>query len=189
MRSDETAVASILREAAAAVAAAKIPENLQAVAFQKAVDILVGSASDESERKTETGKGSSGGDEDPIQRIAVVLKLDKGIVEETYEVQGDQIKPTIAPSKLDARKTKGTEQIALLVAGARQAAGMEEWTETKVIRDIADEYGRFDSSNFATTITSLGEYFSFSGNGPSRRLRVRRVGYEAVAELIRRLSE
>lgn len=186
-------ITDILKEAAEAVAAADLPKELQHVAFGKVVDLLagtnkVGLASKKPEPGPTSGRLKPSSDpDDPLQLMADKLKVEVDVIGEIFEAEDGNVKLTIAPSKLEASKSSGTKQIAVLLAAARQAAGIEEWTETKTIREVANDYGKVDSPNFAASIGELGDYFSFSGTGKSRSLKMRKAGFEHAADMIKSL--
>lgn len=188
---DSKKVEEILRQAADAVAAADLPKEVQSVAFGKAVDLIAGVPAEIQPRHGAKGKSQNreaDDPDDPLQKIATRLGVDRELLDETLEVEDGAVSLTIARSKLASQKTKGTKQIAVLVAAARQAAGIEEWTETKTIRVVADDYGKYDSPNFAASLSELGDFFSFSGSGQGRKLKMRRAGFDEAAALIKRLQ-
>jgi hypothetical protein len=124
------------------------------------------------------------GVERSLRGIADRLRLDLETVSDVYHLDGDELGIGIAPSRLDPRKAVGTKQIALLVAAGRQAGSWEEWTPVRVIRETARDFGRFDSSNFATTIKDMGDVLNIRGRGRQVEVRVTRPGYERAAHLI-----
>jgi len=176
-------VSEILRQAADIVVAADIPKELQPVAYGKAVE-LISDSIQLPERGT--SKHSDSRDGDPVGRIASTLKVERDVVEDTYEITDDGVSLVVSPSKLEQQKTKATKQIALLVAAARQATG-EEWTQSKTIRAVVDDYGKLDGPNFASSISELGDFLKFAGSGPARRLKLRRSGFDEAAALIKQL--
>jgi hypothetical protein len=193
MSDERDNVSGLLSQAVEAVEAANVPEDLRAAAFTKAFDFLSGSM-----RPTPGGNGGQGGaaaetqmtaptTEDPLQVIADSLGVEREVVDETYHLDDGQIKLSVASRRLDEHKSAGTQQIALLLAAGRQAAGTEQWTATKTIREAAREYGRHDSANFASAITGMDEYFSFAGTAQQRRVRVNRRGLERAAAMIHEL--
>lgn len=188
-------VEEVLREAAAAVAAADVPENLRSVAFGKAVDLIAGVpvASDhdtgitkqvqaQQQRQQEAGSA-----DDPLQKISTKLATEIDLIDEAFDVEDGTPKLTIPRSKLSSSKKTATKQIALLVAAARQAAEVEEWTESKVIRDAVEDYGKYNRPNFAAAISMLEDDFSFSGKGRSRKVKVRRDGFKDAGTLVKQL--
>lgn len=98
------------------------------------------------------------------------------MVDEAFEVEDGVPRLTIARGKLASSKKAATQQIALLVAAARQAVRVENWTESKTIRKAVERYGKYNSPNFAAAISELEDDFSYSGKGQSRRVKVRRDG-------------
>jgi hypothetical protein len=185
---DHDRVKDILKQAADLVAAADVPDDLRAAAFAKAVDLLAGRSVGATIVEPPADPDLNIDPDDLIQRIATKLNLDRELVDETFEVEDGQIRLTVARTKLNAAKTRGTKQIAVLLAAARQAAGLEEKTKFDIIREVADDYGKYDSPNFAATLNELGDYFSISGPRGDRELKVRRAGYDEAAATIRRLQ-
>jgi hypothetical protein len=177
-------VKDILRQAADIVAAAQIPDDLRAVALGKAVDLLAGESRGAAPKRE---SGSAEGTDDLLERIATKLGLEVELVEETFEVQDDQVQLTIPRAKLDSTKTGGAKQIAVLVAAARQAAGVEDKTSVDVIRLVADEYGKYDSANFSTSLHEQGDYYNITGPTRARELKVKRAGFDEAAALLKRL--
>lgn len=64
---------------------------------------------------------------------------------------------------------------------------MEDWTESKTIREAVEGYGKYNSPNFAAAISELEDDFSFSGKGLSRRVKVRRDGFKNAGTLVKQL--
>lgn len=185
---ETTTVTDILRRAAEAVVAADLPENLRNTAFGKAVDLLTQGPPAGSQVRSAFGSETSRGTDDPLQAIGAKLGLERSLIDEVFEVENGNVNLTIARSKLEPKKAAGTKQIALLLAAARQGAGIEDWTEGRTIRAVASDYGKFDGPNFASSISELGDYFSFSGSGSGRRLKMRRAGFEEAASVIKKLN-
>jgi hypothetical protein len=176
-------VTKILREAFDAVKAAELPTEVLGVAMGKAVDLIGGvPRPSQEEAKKEGGLKVDTGD--LLGKVAAKLGVARELVDDTYEVVDGDLVLSIPRPKLDAAKTKGTKQVALLVAAGRQAAGLEEWTETKTIRAVADDYGKFDSPNFASSVAELGDSLKFVGTGAARKVKVRLVGFEEAGKLI-----
>ena len=90
----------------------------------------------------------------------------------------------VGVGKLDSSTATATKQIALLVAGARQLTGVEEWTDSKEIRRICSDYGRFDTTNFAKTIKVMDDAFSFRGKSQQLQVRLHQRGIDKLKQLI-----
>jgi hypothetical protein len=116
------------------------------------------------------------------------LKLDVAIIEEVYYVQDGEIKLALSTGKLESGKKAGTRQIALLLAAGRQAAGLEDHTSFDKIREVAEDYRRYDSPNFARTLSEMEDEFSFQGSSRNRSVRVSRPGWEAASRLVNALG-
>ncbi len=182
-------VEEILKKAADAVEAAKIPEELRSKAFEKAIDLYAGAErSSVPAGGTETAAAASLAD-DPIGCICSRLNLSPDIVGDVFFVDDQgEVGVGVASSAIDSRKAGGTKELALLRAGSRQLSGQEEWTSFDRIRALVTDYGRYDDSNFATTIQEMGDHFQIRGGRRSREVRLKRPGIEALAKLVSRLA-
>ncbi len=94
----------------------------------------------------------------------------------------------VGVGKLDNSTASATKQVALLVAGARQITELEQWTESKHIRNVCLHYGRFDSANFAKTVKQMDDAFSFKGKGQQLEVRLHQRGIERLKQLITSLT-
>jgi hypothetical protein len=182
-------IEEVLREAAAAVAAGDVPEDLRSVAFGKAVDLIAGVPTPSDTDGAKAGATAAGerSSDDPLEKISAKLEAETDVINEAFEAEDGTPKLTIPRSKLANSKQAATKQIALLVASARQAAGVEDWTESKTIREAVKGYGTYSSPNFAASISALEGDFSFSGKGQSRRVKVRRDGFKNAGGLVKQL--
>lgn len=188
----EKRIEEILREALAVVAAARIPEDLRSVAFGKAVDLILGvsttsQADTTVEQRSRLPRQEQGSTGTPLEMISRKFETEIEVINEAFAVEDAVPQLTIPRSKLAKSKRAATKQIALLVAAARQAAGVEDWTESKTIRESAEVYGKYDPPNFAAAILELEDEFSFSGKGKTRRVKVRRDGFKAAGALVTQL--
>ncbi|SRR6266508_605079 len=185
-------IEEILREAAAAVAAADVPEDLRSVAFGKAVDLIAGfpTASDTGanvERRPRRQQRQAGSTGNPLEMISGKFEAEIDVIDEAFEVEDGVPQLTIPRSKLANAKKAATKQIALLVAAARQAAEVEDWSESTMIRETVERYGKYNGPNFAAAVSELEDDFSFSGKGQSRRVKVRREGFKNAGTLVKQL--
>lgn len=131
-----------------------------------------------------TSISPKGDDSDVLGKIAAAMKLKREVLELVYDIQDGQPALVISAKKLSERKAEATKVIAQLVAGARQAAGLEEWTGVGTIRGVVNDFGRLDGNNFAVTIQGLDKVCLFRGKSTSRELKVTRAGMEEIAALI-----
>jgi hypothetical protein len=188
----EKKIEEILREAATAVAAADVPEDLRSVAFGKAVDLIVeaptasdtGTKVGQRPRRQQPEAGSKG---NPLEMISGRFGTEIEVIDEAYEVEEGVPQLTIPRSKLANAKKAATQQIALLVAAARQATEVEDWTQSKMTRESVERYGKYNSPNFAAAISELEDDLSFSGKGQSRKVKVRRQGFKNAGTLVEQL--
>lgn len=122
------------------------------------------------------------------QALAARVKLPVEKLEDIYDFSADPVALIVSPGRLASIVARATEQIALLVVASRQAISNEAWTSTSDIRSVCQEYARFDSSNFATTVTALHEELAFRGTGRSREVRLTRPGWDKVSKLLAELG-
>lgn len=182
----------LLRQAVKAVEDAEVPDDLRVAAFERAVELLSGLASPgialvpaRSSAAVSTASAVPGG---LFDQAAQRLGVPREVLEDVFHTDGDEIGIGLAASRFDKSKSGGTRQLALLVAAARQAAGLEEWTSTGVIREVCRDYGKFDSANFASTIRGMGDVFNFRGRGHQLDVKLTRPGYERAGELLQGLT-
>lgn len=174
---------SVLAEALRLTREIQLPEHLESIAFAKAIDIL--SAQGMARAKTPTRSPEKTGDTlDGLERIAAKLAIEISIVSDVFHYENEILYLSVGPAKLKAEKSAATRDLALLVAGSRQLAGIEEWTSSSAIREVCQDYGRFDSANFAATLTEMVDVFGFSGKGKSRAVKINRTGIEEFKRLI-----
>lgn len=186
-------IEDILVKAYKVVNDANIPEGLRAIAFEKSVDFLLRPGgrvipAERIENSATHGPGAMSL-EKPLQRIAERLKVSTDRVKEVYdydEING--LNPVVPVGKLDTTKASATREIALLVAGGRQVAGIEEWTGVRSIREVCEHYGKYDSANFAASVRKMEEVFSFKGAGQKRQVRINKIGEEELREFFEQVT-
>ncbi len=181
---------------------ADLPPDLRAVGFAKAVDLRAGSVAAVPSRPAvgvahatphTTDDGLNGSDPnvngDLLAAIARRLGIDRATVSEVFASQDGELELIVSVGRLSGKVATATKEIALLVAGARQAAGLEEWTSWDEIRRWCAEFKKLDSGNFAKTMREMDDVFN-TRRASERKLQVRlaKPGWERVAEEIRRLG-
>lgn len=187
-------VVKVLKQALKAVDESGVPAELRTSAFQEAIRLLSSDFAPTKERAQDdrsdgTGDGDGGGGAaDHLRALAKKLAVSHEAIAEIFHDDAGELKLIVASSKLLADKGPATKQIAVLIAAGRQGAGIDAgWTESKVIRETCSEFGKFDSSNFAGTLGSMGDVFSFVGAGQSRKVKVNRPGFERAGALVTEL--
>jgi hypothetical protein len=182
----------LLRSSAQAVESAGLAEEFRVAGFEKAFDYLAGVQGPglpgdnlvlaKQEPRREVDQSS------PLSQIASRLSLPVDVVEDVYFEDGELLGLGVASSSIDPKKAGGTKQLALLYVAGLQTGGWEEWTAVDSIRAVCSEYGRYDDSNFATTLGEMGDVFQFRGSRRSREVRLKRPGLEAASRLVSRLA-
>lgn len=178
---------------------ADVPDDLREIAFAKAFELRAGTV--RSVPATSAGgtpgeaaavpatHGRLDGHGDSLARVAQRLGISPETVAEVFDVHEGEIELIIPAGKLASRVATATKQIALLVAGGRQAAGIEDWTSLDKIRDVCVYFRRIDSGNFAKTVREMDEVFNFRNPSPRKiQVRLARPGWELVADEVRRLG-
>jgi hypothetical protein len=179
----------ILKSILKALDDASVPSELRSVAFGKAFDYLAGQPRVGGPGLGAPTQPAPSGSAAAVASIANKLKLENDVVREVFSVDGEKIQLVIPAGKLEKTKSGATRQICLLLAAARQAAGVdEEWTSSGTVREACVDYGRYDSPNFASAIQGLDDLVNIRGKGQQREVRVNRRGYEEAATLVRRLA-
>jgi hypothetical protein len=193
---DSEEITRVLKDALKAVEEADVPPELRPAALDKAVDLLVGAGTGQpaaTQQGGATGKQDpppppQQDDADPLAKIAGKIGLARDVVEEVYGMDQGELRIVVPQRKLESPKAAGAKQLALLWAAARQATTGEEWTESEEIREVAKDFGKFDSANFGVQIRSMDASFRFTGSGRGLKVKVNRKGWENAAELVSSLA-
>jgi hypothetical protein len=187
---------AVLRKALDITKSVQIPAHLEPIAFGKIIDLLttgpiVGRKENSAAPLVDLQhQGAQISEESTTQKVAAKLGLDPSVVEQVLSSDATKgIEVIIGAGRLEPTKKVGSQQIAILVAGGRQLAGLEEWTSTKLIREVCQNYGKFDSDNFARDIKELHDFFGFRGKGRMTEIKINRPGTEGLGALISRLTE
>ncbi|MCL4078435.1 hypothetical protein MX659_02300 [Coriobacteriia bacterium Es71-Z0120] len=189
-------IATILAEALKAVETAKVPKELQQVAFEKAVEILSGQSAPAAAPAHGTASGAPAGmvapavegGTDSIGRIATKLGIDRESAERVFHIEDDDLKLVLPSSKLASPKKTATEEIALLVVAGRQASGLDqETTDADKIRTVAEHYRKYDPPNFSRTIKDMRDLFIVRENGRKKMIKMTQPGWEAAQQLVSRI--
>lgn len=191
---DDNKVSELLSRALSAVDTAKVPTDLREVAFSTAIAMLtdghIGAASPPSpptEQQETNGKFSSSGSQ-LLDTIAKKLEVEPAIVRRLFAEKDGEPELIVKSSKLPKSKSAAAPDIALLVMAGRQAGGIEDYTESSVLREAAKHYGKFDQANFATQMKSLDNYILTDGKGVSMKRKLTHPGIEASVALIEKYA-
>lgn len=186
----------VLTKAAQAVEEAGVPKDLRVVAFQNAIDMLRSGVSGAPAPDSRAGAGSSAGTERAQERAGAAL-VDRianrlGVPVDAVEAVFDDADPTrpglVLPSAaLDSRKAAAAKQIGLLIAAARQAAGLDEWTDVDELRRVVEDYNRYDSGNFASAIREI-EAIRIRKENNKIQIQLRRPAWDNATALVRSLA-
>jgi hypothetical protein len=200
-----SALQEALQESVNAVESAAVPTDLRTIAFGLVLlarlfpgfpaAFTPGASQDPGQKDfnpppmPHANGGGDSGSGNIIGLIAEKLERSREAIEMVYTDRDGQLSLGISPRRLSSDKATATREIAFLYASGRQAAGMEEWTPASAIRAVVSDFGKLDSKNFASTIAKMSgeDGVMVHGKGPSRDLKVNRIGYHTAAELVDRL--
>jgi hypothetical protein len=190
----DKAVDRILAEALKAVNDAELPDELRAIGFKKAVDMIAAKAGVPSggpPAPTRPASAGGGGpaigdtDEKSIERIAAKLSMEVDLVSDVFHVEDGEPRLSVAPSKLSSTKRVAVQQVSLLIAAARQSGGWDnQWTLLTELRKVAQDYSLHDG-NWAGIVAGMGNVFQYSGSGNDRKVKVNRKGWEDTPGTVR----
>src|SRR5450759_3097761 len=137
MYQQEADIKQTIAEASRAVAEAEIEEPLRERAFDRVLEFLLRTQSSKESPDVESTKRApqEAPGEGPITRIAERAGIGVEHVKQVYRIEGDKLAVVVANGKIAASKSSGARELTLLVAGGRQAGGIEEWTPLSHARD------------------------------------------------------
>jgi hypothetical protein len=188
-------LAGAIERALRAVDAAKVPDDLREIAFSKALDSTLGIAKVDSVGRVrgENGDGGEGAGTPPVTdraaKIARKCKVAPESVAKVFEEDGDELHIIASRSKFAPSMKEAMQQVALLTAAARQAAGLDEdATPLTVIRARCEEVGVLNEGNFSRHMAERREGVRIKGQERRRELKVSNPGFEAAGRLISSLA-
>ncbi|HKR61055.1 MAG TPA: hypothetical protein VJS64_15150 [Pyrinomonadaceae bacterium] len=186
---------AILEDALQLTQAAHLPPNLEGIGFQKAIDYLIGSNSRSNKQLMSRAAAPAVNEPDvgstsPLERIAQKLEVDLTRVEEIFSFDKDKgLELIVGARKVGSEMRPAMRLLAVLVAGGRQLGGLEEWTKLATVREVCDQYGKLDATNFSRVMNDLDSVFGYRGKaGSNREMRMNRAGWEELKTVITTLS-
>lgn len=199
MESISERLTAAIRDAGRAVNEAELPEEFRAAAFERALSVMLehgglrgamGQAGLPPAAEPMLGTSAMPGDvvRDPLHMVASRAGVTDEQIKEVFSLDGDELNVVVGARRIDPQPSQGSRELTLLVAGARQAAGLEEWTPLKRAREVCEHYSRLDSKNYAAVVVrGLDTEFSFRGQGVGREVRMTMPGWDAFSDLVKRL--
>lgn len=185
-----------VRAALDAVADMAPEDPLRPIAFQEVLRAsLAGRSSDNSKQ---AGRSSSQEDVDgprspvhagetedaPVGRLTQRLGLDRDVVAQVFDFDGEQPTLIVPSSRLPAAKATATQHIAVLICAAMQGGLGQSETSADLIRRTCEDFGRYDESNFAATLRQISQLLIPSGTPRTRTYRLSRPGYDRARSLV-----
>lgn len=185
-----------LKDAVAAVDQAGVPSDLRETAFSAVLAHLgVGASPAQGSPQVQVGNDTvqtrlAPEQSDGVGRIAQKLKLPVEQVERIFDVDNDTVHLLVSSSSLHDSKKDQQREVTLLIVAGRQAAGIDsDLTSIDDVRPVLSDYGVLDR-NLSRSVESLkGAQMRFAGTAKKREFKMNQPGYEAVAEIVKRLTE
>jgi hypothetical protein len=136
-----------------------------------------------------SGPGGPGGQRaEGIGPLAARLGVDEDGLADIFGVNREgRVEIHVATPLLTKAKSGATKELALLVLASEQYVG-DAWTSVESVRKVVADYGKYDASNFTSSLRQLGTAATVRGKQSSAEYRLTRVGWEAAAVLVRRLA-
>lgn len=172
-----------------AVQRLELPERFAVAAYSELVRDMLATTSDDLNRSSRAVQDGGATRDDPVVRMAKRVGLDADDLRELVALDDDHLTFLVPASAFPAGSAAATRELAVLVVVLRQAAGLEEWTESDAIRRAVMSIGRYDQKNFATTLRKMDHEFVMRGSGRSLALRPSRGTWVRASSLLRRLLE
>lgn len=202
---DEAKVIEVLAAANRAVDAAKVPGDLRAAAFAKAVDLLAGGGGgDPSSGRTPRprarsrqqtakrpaanapGAAATFAGTGSLDAAAETLKIDRATLDAVIGIENGQPVVHVKPSELEKNARPAMRQLILVLTGVRQAGGWDEQTDGALLQKQLSTHhkGHYDSNNFWNAVGGVSD----SIRNTAGRLKVIPAGYTAAATMITALA-
>lgn len=182
-----------LRRAAEAVEAARLPNELRTIGFERALDALgLGEAqmapapSVPATARPVPARDTGEPVVHLLDAIARRFELPAETIGRIYEADDGAVRLAIKRSMLPEpdRRAAAMRDVSLLVVAGRQAAG-EEQTPFVDIREECRALNVLDGANFSSEVAKLD--FRVRGARNTRTAKANRHHYEEAAQLIRRM--
>jgi len=187
---NENEIRDVLRRTVSLLDEAGVPEDLRVPAFVKAWEELSGTAPETAlgPRVRDEGTAEPGGHGGSgVSALAKKLGVEPQHAGEAFEeTEGGPFRVVVPTRNLPKEKSSATQDLALLVCAGQQFDSNVA-TPASDIREICNEYGKFDSANFAGIMTSRDDLWIVSGKGANRTFKLRRGAWEKAGEVVRRL--
>ena len=188
---DVEEVEKLIADAWAAVDKAGIADEVRGIAFERALDLLVGDSVQRGRKgssNNDAGGGDAGSgqglhdtDDDLASKVAAALHITVEQANDLCQFGDDYATADIPPTALTGSKKVQTQDIAVLETAVRTAVNPEgaQWEQ---VREVADDHGLADG-NFSTNVRAAGEYLKIK----DEVLTLRAAGRTKAKEIARRV--
>lgn len=183
-----------VRKAADLIEGLALAADLRAVAFGKVLDQLMPGATGDSavsdvhpaDDRGAAGLSTAGGAGAPRwEAMAQRSGLPGHIWERLVSERDGNVELMVSKSRLPAAAKLATRDVALLVGGARQGLGLDEFTHLDAVRDELLRYGRHSAGHFREYVEALDDVITVRSS--DRTFRLLPDGWEALTGVAERL--
>jgi hypothetical protein len=123
-----------------------------------------------------------------LEALATRLGVSASRLEDIMSITDDGVQLYAPSSRVSSMKSTAARELALAVVAARQGSGLDDgWTNISEVREVVKQFGRYDESNFSTSVRALGDVLSIKGRGVGAQLRLTQPGWEAAAKVFAQL--
>lgn len=170
----------------------ELPEEYELVAFQIGLTHLLNASGQQETSAADasgtTQRGEVSSREGWPTRAAQRLRIDPELLAGVFDADDAEPRIILPRSKLPSRKAPAMRLLALLLAGVRQAGGIDEgWTPTAVLREASRDFGVLDQANFASEVAAM-DGIALRGTGARRELKITAGGFEALTRTLEELG-
>jgi hypothetical protein len=166
---------------------ARVPGDLRPIAFQMVWEAGSPPSAQPGIPEARSVPRSSG-TSTSIGNLAARVGIAEDRLEDIYGEEEDGTLAVRVPARqISQKKATATVELGLLACAGKQSNGQSA-TAAKLIRDLCNSYGRLDGPNFAGTMRGADHYWQIIGRGADATFALRRPGWDAAADLMRRLG-
>ncbi len=173
-------VQAVVRQALEEAKAIGLSVEYERIAFQ---ELLRAALARHAAQHPNTDKGAGDDANSPSARLAARWGIEPAVIDNLFVFRDSELLIEVPRQRLDHSKSGATKQLAMLVCSARQVGLDEAQTLAHAIRATCEEFGVYDSANFAATLRELTGLLRVIGPGRQKAYQITRPGLERAKEI------